>query len=387
MMVPSRRSVSFAVVIVGAVAAVGFAKKPAATRPVDPPKVTIQVTARGQTEPVAEVGDAADDPAIWVHPDDPAKSLILGTDKKDGLNVYDLDGRLLSTASKGTRPNNVDVIYGFPLNGKPVDLAVAGCRAATSHGVKIWAIDPAKRELTDVTAGEGAVIPVVARQDPYGSAVYHSRVDGRFYFFINDKTGRVEQYAMHVADDGKIGAKLVRTFKLGSQVEGCVADDERGCVYVAEERVGIWKFDAEPAGSSKGELIARVGEHGLTADVEGLTIYTAAGGRGYLIASSQGSNTFNLYQRDGKNAFVATMAAIDGATIDGVAETDGIAVVNCPMGNAYPKGLFVTQDGVTASGRQNFKLFGWDDIAGDKLIVDTTHPVRADHPTRSGSGT
>jgi len=175
---------------------------------------------------------------------------------------------------------------------------------------------------------------------------------------------------------GKVGAELVRTFKLRSQIEGCVADDELGCVYVAEESVGIWKFDAGPGGSKTGTLIARVGEHGLAADVEGLTIYAAAGGRGYLIASSQGSSTFNLYQRDGKNEFVATMAAVDGPTIDGVAETDGIAVVNCPMGERFPKGLFVTQDGVTASGRQNFKLFGWEDIAADRLIVDTTHPVR-----------
>jgi 3-phytase len=368
-----------AVVVVAAIAAVVVFAGSTKGSPTTPP-ADIVVKARGQTDPVAEAGDAADDPAIWVHPDDPAKSLILGTDKKDGLNVYGLDGRLLSTASPGSRPNNVDVVYGFPLNGHPVDLAVAGCRGLSSRGVKMWAIDPRTRGLTDVTAGAARVIPVVAGQDPYGSGVYHSRVDGRFYFFINDKTGRVEQYAMRATDNATIGADLVRTFKLGSQVEGCVADDELGCVYVAEERVGIWKFDAEPGGSKTGELIARVGEHRLTADVEGLAIYAAARGRGYLIASSQGSGTFNLYRRDGKNEFVATMAAGDGPKIDGVSETDGIAVVNCPMGERYPKGLFVTQDGVTPSGRQNFKLFGWEDIAGDRLIVDTTHTVR---PARS----
>jgi 3-phytase len=72
------------------------------------------------------------------------------------------------------------------------------------------------------------------------------------------------------------------------------------------------------------------------------------------------------------------MAAGDGPKIDGVSETDGIAVVNCPMGERYPKGLFVTQDGVTPSGRQNFKLFGWEEIAGERLIVDATHSVRPD---------
>jgi 3-phytase len=362
------------VAIAALVVVAGFATEPVTTPSAGAPQPSIVVKARGQTEPVTAAGDAADDPAIWVHPDDPARSLILGTDKKDGLNVYDLDGPLLNIVSPGSRPNNVDVVYGFSLKGEQVDLAMAGCRAPTARGMKIWAIDPRKWELTDVTAG--GVIPVVAGQDPYGSAVYHSRVDGRFYFFINDKTGRVEQYAMRETEAGRVGAGLVRTFKLDSQVEGCVADDELGCVYVAEEAVGIWKFDAEPGGAKTGTLVARVGQHGLTADVEGLTIYAAAGGRGYLIASSQGSSTFNLYQRDGKNEFVATMAAVDGPTIDGVAETDGIAVVNCPMGKRYPKGLFVTQDGSTPSGKQNFKLFGWEEIAGDRLIVDTRRPVR-----------
>src|SRR5699024_6669488 len=43
------------------------------------------------TEPV--VYDT-DDPAIWINPQDPAKSLIIGTDKEEGggLYVYDLEG-------------------------------------------------------------------------------------------------------------------------------------------------------------------------------------------------------------------------------------------------------------------------------------------------------
>ena len=76
-----------------------FATEPVTTPSAGAPQPSIVVKARGQTEPVAETGDAADDPAIWVHPGDPARSLILGTDKKDGLNVYDLDGRLLNVVS------------------------------------------------------------------------------------------------------------------------------------------------------------------------------------------------------------------------------------------------------------------------------------------------
>ena len=50
--------------------------------------ISVTPTAKVATEPVPSTGDAADDPAIWIHPDDPARSLVLGTDKK-GLAIQD----------------------------------------------------------------------------------------------------------------------------------------------------------------------------------------------------------------------------------------------------------------------------------------------------------
>ncbi|MDE0061411.1 MAG: phytase, partial [Gammaproteobacteria bacterium] len=42
-----------------------------------------------ETDPVASYGDAADDAAIWVHPDNPELSIVIGSQKKRGINVYD----------------------------------------------------------------------------------------------------------------------------------------------------------------------------------------------------------------------------------------------------------------------------------------------------------
>lgn len=47
-----------------------------------------------QTAAVARFGDAADDPAIYVNRVDTARSLILGTDIREGLGVYSLNGSL-----------------------------------------------------------------------------------------------------------------------------------------------------------------------------------------------------------------------------------------------------------------------------------------------------
>jgi 3-phytase len=326
-----------------------------------------------QTDHVPSDGDAADDPAIWVHPDEPEKSLVLGTDKLGALHVYDMDGRERQVVGDGLRPNNVDVLYGFTLGGRQVDLAVAECRSPKALGVKVWRIDPGERKLHDVTAaGDGAgVIRVFGGHEPYGSCTYRSAVTGKGYFFVGVKEGRVEQYELLDAGGGKVSAKRVRGLKVSSIVEGCVADDELGVVYIGEEQVGIWKFPAEPDGGVQGKLIAKVGEHGLTADVEGLTLYRAAGGKGYLIASSQGSNTFKVYERGGENRFLLTIDPA-GGKIDDVSDTDGVAVTNRPTSKQFPRGVLVVQDGETPGGRQNFKLYAWEDIAaGAGLTIDT----------------
>ena len=69
-----------------------------------------------------------DDPAIWVNPEDPNQSLIIGTDKNiDGaLYVYDLDGNIIhdKTVHNLKRPNNVDVEYGIVLNNIETDIVV-----------------------------------------------------------------------------------------------------------------------------------------------------------------------------------------------------------------------------------------------------------------------
>ena len=50
------------------------------------------INASVETQPVATDGDAADDPAIWLHPSNPERSLVIGTNKQSGLTVYNLRG-------------------------------------------------------------------------------------------------------------------------------------------------------------------------------------------------------------------------------------------------------------------------------------------------------
>jgi len=328
-------------------------------------ETTVRPLAQVETQPVPHMGDAADDAAFWINASDPGSSLLLGTDKR-GLHAYDLDGTDRGVIADGSSPHNVDVLYGFDLDGRRVDLAVANVRG----GVKVWSIDAATRTLTDVTAGRKI------RMGVHGMCGYRNARAGRFYIFATTRSGRVDQWELKPAAEGKIGATRVRSFRTGGGVsEGCVADHELGVLYVASERKGIWKAGAEPDAGTAGQWIARVGENGLAADVKGLAIYYATGGRGYLLASSQGNDTFNVYQRSGDNRFLMT---IDPAAdqIDDVDHTDGIDVTNSALPPRFPRGVFVVQDGSNDGGHQNFKLYSWEDIAGQRLLVDTAWSPR-----------
>src|SRR3546814_7187788 len=77
-----------------------------------------------ETVPVETGGDAADDPAIWIDPADPARSVVIGTQKKSGLYVYGLDGQMIQYLPDG-RMNNVDLRDGFRLGGRDVTLVAA----------------------------------------------------------------------------------------------------------------------------------------------------------------------------------------------------------------------------------------------------------------------
>jgi 3-phytase len=314
------------------------------------------VIASVETEPIPNSGDAADDPAIWIHPTDPSQSTIIGTDKKGGLVVYDLAGKQLQYVADGT-PNNVDIRAGFQLGGQTVALVTTS--KDNDDTIGIYRIDPATRRLENVAAR------VISTGATYGSCMYHSAKTNAFYYFVTGKDSVVEQWELFATASGQVDAKMMRSFSVGTQIEACVADDQLGYLYIGEEDVGIWKYAAEPDVGDSRVLVDKTGANGyLTADVEGLTIAYNRSGSGYLLASSQGENAYTIYQRAGNNAYVRTFKVVAGNSIDGTEDTDGIDVTTANLGPAFPNGVFIAQDGKNDNANQNFKLVPWQQIAG-----------------------
>lgn len=315
------------------------------------------VFADAETTPVTSNKDAADDPCIWINPKDTLQSTIIGTNKREGLEVYNLDGKRLFSYPIG-KVNNVDIRNGFLLNGKEVSVVTATNR--TNNTIAILYVKPTG-ELEEIAAR-----PIVSNlNEIYGLGMYKSAKTNLFYVFIVGKEGGVEQWELF-ENNIKIDAKLVRSFSLGSQGEGIVADDFYGKVYFGEENNALWKYDAEPDASTERIKVISTSDKNMKDDFEGVTLYDAGNGKGLLILSSQGNNSYAVFDRI-TNTYQGSFKLADSEQIDGTYDTDGIDVTAISFGNKYPKGFFIAQDGANTRGKdslnQNFKIVDWTKIA------------------------
>jgi len=140
----------------------------------------IGVTADVETEPVSYADDAADDPAIWINPADPTKSLLICSNKQSGISVYNLQGKTVAEYPVG-KINNVDVRQGIFLNDSvQVDIAAGSNR--TGNTITIMQILP-DGTLADITAG----IIQSGFSEVYGFCLYYDLKSKQLDAIVNNK--------------------------------------------------------------------------------------------------------------------------------------------------------------------------------------------------------
>ena len=305
-----------------------------------------EVTANVETEPVFAGDDAADDMCVLENFNNPESSLIISSDKKYGIIVYDLEGVKLYDYEVG-RINNVDILPSRSFKNKYI---VAGTNR-TYNSIDIYLFN-SNGELEKLILRK----EIPSLKDVYGVTFY--RDDFNTYLFISDKKGNVEQWSYN-NDEVNSEIKFVRKLKFSSLVEGLVADESKGKIYIGQERKGIWELNAFPSFDSQKKLIFKKSKN-FKPDFEGLALRDDGNGEGYLIASVQGSNGYLIIDRKSLDAKIF-FRIIDGDKIDGTTETDGIDVTSIKT-SKFPNGFFIAQDDDNDGLNQNFKLVDWNKI-------------------------
>jgi len=302
-----------------------------------------------------------DDPAIWIHPKDASKSIIIGTDKDtDGaLYAYDLDGKIIKKSIVLRRPNNVDIAYGILLNGKKTDIAVTTERE--TNKLRIFSLP----DLTPIDNGGIDVFTGEALRDPMGISLYTRKKDNAIFAIVGRKTGPDGTYLWQylLSDNGKGAVKGEVVRKFGSfsgkkEIEAIAVDNELGYIYYCDEQFGVKKYLADPEAKNDKEL-ALFGQKDFKADNEGIAIYKTGEKTGYILISNQQANTFMVYAREGSGGNPhdhTLLAEIPTSTI----ECDGADVTNVNLGPKYPNGLFVAM-----SNGMTFHYYDWNQIQAE----------------------
>ena len=322
----------------------------------------IVIYPKQETEPVFSAGDAADDPAFWFNKKEPSKSVIFGTDKKSGLHSFSLSGKRMQFISSG-KINNIDSRSGYSFGAKNFSI-LAGSNAS-NNSIIIYLIN------------EDGIIEKLNKNEfktnlegVYGLCMYKSSKSKATYIFVSDAiTLTINQY--RVLNFFPIKTQLVREIRTDSTSEGCVVDDESGILYFAQEdeNSGVYYIDAEPK-DNEIKIIDSIKENGgqINGDTEGLAILNHPEGK-LLIASSQGSSDFPVYNLSNKNKFIGRFSIVKDNKIDGVSRTDGIEIYTGYINEDYEFGILIAQDdmnmatfdldGVSLQAKkinQNFKL-------------------------------
>lgn len=309
-----------------------------------------------ETEPVTtshKTDDAADDIAIWYNAVNPEQSIIFGANKKGYIHSYNLKGKELQSINCG-KINNVDIRYNTLFGNKKVAVLAGSNR--TDNSIVFFIIDNKGviHKTPDFKIDLGDV-------KPYGFCLYKDKKE-LLHAYVNSKEGYVYQYKIEFDTLGNFKSTLARTLKLKTQVEGMVADDKNHKLYVAEEEKGIFIFDANELGSTKGALIkeSTSANKFISYDIEGIALLPPH----YLVASIQGSFSYAIFDLN-TNSYVTSFILKKGL-VDGVEETDGIDILNVNLGADFPKGIFVAQDGFNYDEeeirKQNFKIISLEEI-------------------------
>jgi len=307
----------------------------------------------------APVANDSDDPAIWINRNDPAKSLVIGTDKaSDGsLYVFDLQGKIVKRVTGLRRPNNVDIVQGIILGGHCVDLAMTTEReAGRLRAFRLPDMEP-------MDAGDLVVFEGDPERSPMGIALYPRHSDGALFAIVGGKGGPAEgylaQYRLTLSEGGMLSMQLVRhfgTFSGKNEIEAIAVDSELGFVYYSDEQVGIRKYRADPDAPNANEQLALFGTAGFASDHEGISLYKRKDGTGFIVVSNQQADTFRLFPREGSLNNPHAHPFLTSVRVS-TRESDGSELVSESI-PGFPGGLFVAM-----STDRTFHYYAWQDIA------------------------
>lgn len=314
----------------------------------------------------AKVNHFAGQPAIWIHPDDPAQSKIIGSDydPNGGLFLFNLNGELGKVALELQKPYGVDVEYNFRRNKMEIDIA-ATVESALGK-LRIFVLP----HLQPIDEGGLQILGPDRTRGDVAVALYRRRPDGAFFAVVGapaqpDRPGCLSLFHLYAGEGKKITAEFAGQFgqlaKPGT-VPAITVDDEAGYIYYLDPNAGIRKIAANPDNPEAGRELALFGTGELLSSRGSIAIYKIYDGTGYILVSDPVSERLFVYSREGSKGkphdhqLVKTLKLQQGQS--------GCEVTNVAVGPQFPGGLLVSP-----TRERSYNFYSWEKLAGNDLVI------------------
>ena len=311
--------------------------------------------------PQVKFNGNADDPAIWLNKNDPNLSIIFGTDKYNGIYSYNLKGETIGFSNAGSI-NNIDL-------RTHNDMTYIFGTDSANNNINVWVY---KNSYLHQKSMEG---DFSIDEEPHFFDKVNFLAYGVCGGLVNNKeiivfVTEAKGPRVKLLKFSNNNLEIMNTFNNSnaSESEGCVFDDENNKLFISEENergvIRSYSLSKDLLLTNKINIDDRNGN--VVGDPEGLALLKTTSNDGYLIASSQGNSTFNIYDRNKPHKFIGSFKITQDSFIDGVTDTDGLEIVNTYLNDDFPNGLLVVQDGKNTGEntlpKENFKLLSLSQI-------------------------
>ncbi len=317
-----------------------------------------------RTSPVPNRAGVA---AIYANPQNPEKSIVIGTDasRKGGLYVFDLQGEVLQEIPGIRLPYGAQTISHFDFGRRKLNIFVTIERDTAR--LRVFGINPEKQRLWEIS-GETAVLTEEAGTDagPIGLVTFQNS-GGKSFVAVSRKSndnglGILYLYEL-TATEGRVNVKFIRDFGIYSKrglVDAIVADAENNAVFYFDPGAGIRKHPLFLGDKERARDRALFGQDGWEVGCAALAIREGdRPGTGHLLGADRQENmtTLLFYRREGetdnpnRHDPQVQRAALDTRLVGGMA----ISSSSLPK---FPEGIVVLSNQATMT----FDFYSWRDV-------------------------
>lgn len=297
---------------------------------------------------------------FWASPSDSTKNLLIGADRRTGLQAWDLTGTAVAGFDDGGL-TDVDQ-RPFPAAGEGTTLLASAEKMA---GVLLFYLVDPQGQIAHATPYVFPALPDDLQMQLSGlrDLALSRDASGQLSAWVGFDSGDLVQWRVGLDDKGKISLQFLRQIQLPAPALALVADDRDGALFATLTGGGTWRYPLSPEAGNAGTEVDAPGsactpESSGEEAADGLALYD---GSARYLAAARGQGQVALYALEDGTPRCTALVQVAGP----LGRIRGLGATALPFGPDMAQGALAlaTDNGDGDGSTSDFKVISWADIA------------------------